>query len=320
MLVLGATFVTVGAFDVLAVVLAVGVLDLGGSGAAYLTALYGAGSVLGTAGSFGLVGRARIVPVLLAATVAAGAVFVVLGLVTSLPVALAVAVLAGVSRGLLEVCAITLLERVTPTALLARALAVKEGLTMAAWGLGAVLVPALIALGGVGAALIGTGAIAPLVVLARFRRLLRVDAAATVPVVAIALLRSMRLFRRPPRVRAGSRRARRRRPRRSRGDAHHRGGRAGGRLLRDRRRARRRHARRASAGHAGSWRRVRRDRAAAQRAPHRERHGEDRRPAARGRARRVHHRRHRARGERSPGRLDHRGAAPRVALERESAA
>jgi CRP-like cAMP-binding protein len=51
-------------------------------------------------------------------------------------------VLAGVSRGLLEVCAITLLQRVTPTALLARTLAVKEGLTMAAWGLGSVLVPA----------------------------------------------------------------------------------------------------------------------------------------------------------------------------------
>ena len=146
MLVLAATFVTVGAFDVLAVVLGVGVLGLGGSGAAYLTALYGAGSVLGTAGSFVLVGRPRMVPVLLPATVAGGAVFIVLGVATSLAAALIVAVLAGVSRGLLEVCAITLLQRVTPTALLARTLAF----------------------------------------------------AATVPVVAIALLRSMRLFRALP--------------------------------------------------------------------------------------------------------------------------
>jgi MFS family permease len=198
MLVLAATFVTVGAFDVLAVVLGVGVLGLGGSGAAYLTALYGAGSVLGTAGSFVLVGRPRMVPVLLPATVAGGAVFIVLGVATSLAAALIVAVLAGVSRGLLEVCAITLLQRVTPTALLARTLAFKEGLTMAAWGIGSILVPALIALGGVSAALIGAGAIAPIVVLARFRGLLGVDAAATVPVVAIALLRSMRLFRALP--------------------------------------------------------------------------------------------------------------------------
>jgi hypothetical protein len=198
MLVLIATFVTVGAFDVLAVTLAVGVLDLGGAGAAYLTALYGAGAVLGTAGSFWLVGRARIVPVLLPATCAGGAVFIVLGAAVSLVPALLAAVLGGMSRGLLEVCAVTLLQRVTPTALLARMLAFKEALTMAAWGIGSVLVPALIALGGVGAALIGVGAIAPLVVLARLRRLLGVDAAATVPVVAIALLRSMRLFRALP--------------------------------------------------------------------------------------------------------------------------
>ena len=183
-------FVTVGAFDVLAVILAVGVLDLGGSGAGYLTALYGAGAVLGTAASFWLVGRARIVPLLLPTTFAGGAVFVALGVAPSLVPALSAAVLAGISRGLLEVCAITLLQRATPTALLARMLAFKEGLTMAAWGLGSVLVPGLIALGGVSAALIGIGAIAPIVVLVRLRRLLRVDAAATVPVVAIALLRS----------------------------------------------------------------------------------------------------------------------------------
>ena len=57
---------------------------------------------------------------------------------------------------------------------------------MAAWGIGSVLVPVLIALGGVSAALIGIGALAPLLVLARHRPLLRVDAAGTVPVVAIA--------------------------------------------------------------------------------------------------------------------------------------
>ena len=198
MLLLIATFLTVGAFDVLAVTLAVGVLDLGGAGAAYLTALYGAGAVLGTAASFWVVGRARIVPILLPTTCAGGAVFIVLGVEISLVPALVAAVLGGAARGLLEVCATTLLQRVTPTALLARMLAFKEGLTMAAWGVGSILVPALIAVGGLSAALIGIGAIAPLVVLTRLRRLLQVDAAATVPVVAIALLRSMRLFRALP--------------------------------------------------------------------------------------------------------------------------
>ena len=194
LLVLTATFVTVGAFDVLAVALAVGVFDLGGSGAGYLTALYGGGAVIGAAASFMLIGRSRMVPMLVSAAFLGGAAFVVLGVTMSLLWTPVLIVVAGVSRSLLEVSGATLLQRVTPTALLARVFAFKEGLTMAAWGLGSVLVPVLIALGGVELALIGAGAIAPVLVLARFRRLARIDAAATVPVVAIALLRPCRSF------------------------------------------------------------------------------------------------------------------------------
>jgi hypothetical protein len=195
MLVVVATFVMVGAFDVLAVVLAVGVLDIGGSGAGYLTAVHGGGAVVGAGLSFALVGRARLVPVLLGAALLGSVAFIVLGVAISLVATVIVAAVAGVSRSLLDVSAATLLQRVTSTALLARVFAFKEGLAMVAWGLGAVLVPGLVALGGTRLALIGTGSIVPLVVLARFRRLRLVDDVATVPVVAIALLRSMRIFR-----------------------------------------------------------------------------------------------------------------------------
>ena len=197
-LVLVATFAMIGAFDVLAVVLAVGELDLGGSGAGYLTALHGAGAVIGAAASFVLIGRARLVPVLLAAGCVGGLAFVALGISTTLPLALIVVAVVGISRSLLEVSAATLLQRVTPTALLARIFAFKEGLAMGAWALGSVMVPVFIAIGGVSLALIGTGAIVPLVVLLRFRRLISVDSAATVPVVAITLLRSIRIFRALP--------------------------------------------------------------------------------------------------------------------------
>ena len=142
-----ATFVMVGAFDVLAVVLAVGVLDIGGSGAGYLTAVHGGGAVVGAGLSFALVGRARLVPVLLGAALVGSVAFVLLGVAISLVAALIVAAVAGVSRSLLEVSAATLLQRVTPTSLLARVFAFKEGLAMGAWALGSVLVPGLIALG-----------------------------------------------------------------------------------------------------------------------------------------------------------------------------
>jgi hypothetical protein len=197
-LVLVATFLMVGAFDVLAVVLAVGSLDIGGSGAGYLTAMHGGGAVIGAAASFALVARARLVPVMLAAALIAGVAFLALAIETTLAVAFAVAAVAGISRSLLEVTGQTLLQRVTPTALLARAFAFKEGLAMAAWGVGSAAVPVVIAFAGTEGALIFAGAIVPLLILVRFRPLLAVDAAATVPTVIVALLRSMHVFRAMP--------------------------------------------------------------------------------------------------------------------------
>ena len=197
-IVLGVTFLMVGAFDVLVVVLAVGSLGIGGSGAGYLTAAHGAGAVLGAVTSLALVGRARLVPVMLGAALLSAGAFVVLGLEVSVVVAFIVAAVTGVSRSLLEVSGQTLLQRVTSTELLARVFAFKEALAMAAWGLGSVSVPIVIALADIRGALFFTGAIVPTLVLLRLRPLLAVDAAATIPTVTIALLRSLGIFRALP--------------------------------------------------------------------------------------------------------------------------
>ena len=79
--------------------------------------------------------------------------------------------------------------------MLARVFAFKEGLSMAAWGLGSVAVPIVVAVAGVRGAIVFTGAIVPVIVLLRLRPLLAVDAAATVPAATIALLRSLDVFR-----------------------------------------------------------------------------------------------------------------------------
>ena len=197
-IVLAATFLMVGAFDVLVVILAVGSLGIGESGAGYLTAAHGAGAVLGAVASLSLVGRGRLVPVMLGAALVAAGAFIVLGLQITVLVAFAVAAVTGVSRSLLEVSGQTLLQRVTATEILARVFAFKEGLAMAAWGLGSVSVPVVIAVAGVRGALFYAGAIVPVLVLLRFRQLLAVDAAATVPAVTIALLRSVGIFRALP--------------------------------------------------------------------------------------------------------------------------
>src|SRR5207244_1961491 len=124
--------------------------------------------------------------------------FLVLGLRTTLVVAFVAAAAAGISRSILEVTGQTLLQRVTSTELLARVFAFKEGLAMAAWGIGSALVPLVMSLGGMTAALIFAGALVPTAVLLRLPRLLAVDSVSTVPVVTITLLRSLQVFRALP--------------------------------------------------------------------------------------------------------------------------
>ncbi len=197
-IVLGATFIMVGAFDVLVVVLAVASLGIGESGAGYLTAAHGAGAVLGAVTSLALVGRGRLVPGIVGAALFAAGAFALLGLAISTVVAFLAAATTGASRSVLEVSGQTLLQRVTPTDLFARVFAFKEGIAMAAWGLGSLLVTIVISLTDIRGALFFTAAIVPAFVLLRIRPLLAVDAAATIPTVTIALLRSLVTLRALP--------------------------------------------------------------------------------------------------------------------------
>jgi CRP-like cAMP-binding protein len=65
---------------------------------------------------------------------------------------------------------------------------------MAGLALGALLIPPLVAVGGSKAALIGAGLLLPALGVLMARRLIAVDRSAKVPLVEIALLRSMPLF------------------------------------------------------------------------------------------------------------------------------
>lgn len=191
---LGAQFVVIGALDVLCVVLALGVLDLGESGAGYLNAAFGLGGVLGVAATATLVGRARLAPPLLAGVAVWSLSLWVLGARATTIGAFVLLAAAGAGRSLLDVSGRTLLQRTAPTELLSRVFGVLEGLAMAGLAVGSILVPLLVALGGVRAALIGVGAVLPLTVVVAGRALQAVDRSATVPVTEIALLRSSPTF------------------------------------------------------------------------------------------------------------------------------
>jgi hypothetical protein len=190
---LTAEAVVLGALDLLIVIVAITVLDRPQSWAGYLTFACGAGSVLAATASAVLVGRRLGAPIL-------GAVLVLSGALAALALGLgavgtvALLAVAGASSTLLDIAARTLLQRSVPPQLIGRIFGLLEGLLMAGYALGALLVPALVYLGGSRLALLGVAALLPLAAVVGGRALFALDAETPVPVVEIALLRSLPLF------------------------------------------------------------------------------------------------------------------------------
>ena len=191
---LGAQFVGIGALDVLYVVLALGLLGLGESGAGYLNAAFGAGGVIGIAATAALVGRARLAPPLLAGVAVWFGALVFLAAYARTVSALVLLAAAGTGRSLVDVAGRTLLQRTAPPELLSRVFGVLEGLTMAGLAIGSVLTPILVGLAGAEGAVFGVALVLPGIALLSGRGLLTLDRRANVPIVELALLRSSPTF------------------------------------------------------------------------------------------------------------------------------
>ena len=161
---LGAQFVLLGALDVLFVVLAVRVLGLGGAGAGYLNAAFGAGGVMGPGHAPDDRRRGRRLrwpwPRL-----AWAAAFVALGCGRRSSAPSACWPLAGAARTLLDVTLRTLLQRTVSADVLARVFGLIETLDSAGLALGSILAPGLVALFGPSAAIAGLAVIFPALLL-----------------------------------------------------------------------------------------------------------------------------------------------------------
>ena len=183
-----------GAADVLIVLVAIELLDLGQAGVGWLNSAWAVGGIVGGAAAISLLGRGR-----LAAGLAAGCLLVgaaLLGTAAWPEVAVAAAMLAGLGVGysLIETAAQTLVQRLTSEDLIGRAFAVMETSYWITSGIGAILAPLLVNLLGLRGALVAVGCCLPLVAVLRWRSLARFEAGAAIPEQAFALLRGVPMF------------------------------------------------------------------------------------------------------------------------------
>jgi MFS family permease len=189
----GLTFVW-GVFDVLIVSLAIDGLEIGDPGVGALHTAIGIGAFAGAAGSMLLVGRSRLVPVLVLAVVLLGAGAAGAGAVETVGVAIVACLVTGAGVTVFDVTGRTLLQRAVDDSLLTRVFGAVEALWMIGVGVGAALAALLESRVGLAWSFAVTGAALPLLTLLAAPALRRLDASAIVPERQLALLRAIPMF------------------------------------------------------------------------------------------------------------------------------
>ena len=176
-----------GALNVLVVVTSFELLELDEAGVGLLYAAVGVGGLVGGVVALLLSARGR-----LARDFAFGLVLfgLPLALIGGLPISVvAVAGLAvlGIGNSIVDVNALTIMQRAVPDAVLGRALGALDGLLLGTLGLGALAAPGLIEAIGVEAALVATGMVLPALALLTRPQLRALDRTAIAPDAAVLL-------------------------------------------------------------------------------------------------------------------------------------
>ena len=189
----GAQTLVAGAVNVLVVVAAFRLLDLGEAGVGLLYAALGIGGLVGGFVAVVLAAHGRLARDFAIGLALFGLPLALIGGLPTAFVAVVALAIVGVGNSLVDVNALTIMQRAVPDAVLGRALGALDGLMLATLGLGALLAPALVDAVGVKAALVATGALLPVLALLTRPRLSAIDSAAAVP-EATGLLRGVPLL------------------------------------------------------------------------------------------------------------------------------
>ena len=189
----GATFIE-GMIDVLVVVVADDVLNLGHGGVGWLNAAWGLGGLAGGAVAVVLLRRGRLTAGIAAGGVLVGASVALLAVLDVPAAALVLLVGIGVGYAVIEAASLALLQRHTSDEVLTRAFTAMDSGYWLATGVGAIAGSAILSLVGTDAALVLTGAALPLLVALRWRGLARFEARAAVPDRELRVLRAVPAF------------------------------------------------------------------------------------------------------------------------------
>jgi MFS family permease len=184
-----------GLLNVLLVVAAFRLLDVGESGVGFLNAVFGAGGLVGGLAGLGLVGLRRLAQPFAAGLVMWGAPIALIAVWPHAVWTAACLAVVGAGNAILDVSGFTLIQRGIDDAVLARVFGVVEVLVIVALGIGSVAGSLLVAQLGPRTALVVAGSILPALAILTFPRLRVVDESADVPERQLRLLQTVPLFR-----------------------------------------------------------------------------------------------------------------------------
>jgi MFS family permease len=187
---------TWGILSVIVVELALVDLDIGEAGLGLLLAAASVGGIIGAVPAAGLGGGRRLAVVGLGVgALAWGLPILVIGAVLDPWLAAVAFAVLGLGEALMEVAALTLIQRLAPDRVLARVLGMLEASTVAALAVGSVLAPVLLSVLGTRWSLVVTGAVLPAAVLVLLPALRALDRRAVVAdPTRLALLRRTSIF------------------------------------------------------------------------------------------------------------------------------
>jgi len=177
-----------GALNVLVVVTAFELLDLEAAGVGLLYAAIGVGGLIGGFVALVLAGGGRLARDFAIGLALFGLPLALVGGVPGPLLAVVALGVLGIGNSIVDVNALTIMQRAVPDAVLGRALGALDGLLLGSLGLGALLAPALIALIGAEASLVAAGLVLPALALVTRPRLRTLDRTTAAP-EATALLR-----------------------------------------------------------------------------------------------------------------------------------